>query len=68
MITPPPPHNIPPDPIPPATAPHQARKWQKMNAQRYASKRKFGYQQAPKEDMPPGECITSDAVRLCLPA
>lgn len=31
----------------------QARKWQQMNAKRYADKRKFGYVEAPKEDMPP---------------
>jgi len=33
----------------------QARKWQQMNAKRYASTRKFGYVQAPKEEMPPGK-------------
>ncbi|KAL4539196.1 hypothetical protein Ndes2526B_g02545 [Nannochloris sp. 'desiccata'] len=31
----------------------KARKWQQMNAKRYASTRKFGYVQAPKEEMPP---------------
>ncbi len=31
----------------------QARKWQQFNAKRYADKRKFGYVEAPKEDMPP---------------
>lgn len=31
----------------------KARKWQQMNAKRYGSKRKFGYQQAQKVDMPP---------------
>lgn len=31
----------------------QARKWQQMNSKRYADKRKFGYVEAPKEDMPP---------------
>ncbi|GFH19560.1 MPN domain-containing protein, partial [Haematococcus lacustris] len=31
----------------------KARKWQQMNSKRYADKRKFGYVEAPKEDMPP---------------
>ncbi|WIA33570.1 hypothetical protein OEZ86_006694 [Tetradesmus obliquus] len=29
------------------------RKWQAMNSKRYAEKRKYGYTQAQKEDMPP---------------
>jgi pre-mRNA-processing factor 8 len=33
----------------------QARKWQSMNTKRYATTRKFGYVQAPKEEMPPGK-------------
>ena len=31
----------------------QARKWQQLNTKRYSDKRKFGYVEAPKEDMPP---------------
>lgn len=31
----------------------QARKWQTINSKRYAEKRKYGYTQAQKEDMPP---------------
>jgi len=31
----------------------QARKWQQLNSKRYSDKRKFGYVEAPKEDMPP---------------
>lgn len=31
----------------------KARKWQQLNSKRYADKRKFGYSQAQKEDMPP---------------
>ena len=31
----------------------QARKWQQLNSKRYGDKRKFGYQEAQKEDMPP---------------
>lgn len=38
---------------PPATF-QQARKWQQLNSKRYADKRKFGFAQAQKEDMPPG--------------
>ena len=35
--------------------PSQARKWQQLNSKRYADKRRYGYAQAQKEDMPPGE-------------
>jgi pre-mRNA-processing factor 8 len=31
----------------------QARKWQQLNSKRYAEKRKYGYTEAQKEDMPP---------------
>mmetsp|Transcript_13991 Transcript_13991/g.37788 ORF Transcript_13991/g.37788 Transcript_13991/m.37788 type:complete len:2349 (-) Transcript_13991:271-7317(-) len=31
----------------------KARKWQQLNSKRYSDKRKFGYVEAPKEDMPP---------------
>lgn len=31
----------------------KARKWQKLNSKRYAEKRKFGYVEMPKEEMPP---------------
>ncbi len=31
----------------------QARKWKQLNTKRYADKRKFGYAQVQKEDMPP---------------
>lgn len=30
-----------------------ARKWQQLQAKRYAEKRKFGFVDAQKEDMPP---------------
>lgn len=33
----------------------QARKWHQLNHKRYADKRRFGYVQAEKEQMPPGE-------------
>jgi len=31
----------------------RARKWQQLNSRRYGQKRKHGYVEAPKEDMPP---------------
>ena len=31
----------------------QSRKWAQLNGKRYADKRKFGYVEAQKEDMPP---------------
>lgn len=31
----------------------QARKWQQLNSKRYGEKRKFGFVEAQKEDMPP---------------
>lgn len=31
----------------------QARKWHQLNTKRYGDKRKFGYSEAQKEDMPP---------------
>lgn len=30
-----------------------ARKWQQLNSKRYGSKRKFGYAESGKVDMPP---------------
>ena len=53
---------VPPPPPPPPPEAMQtddgvlqerARKWQQLNARRYGQKRKHGYQEAPKEDMPP---------------
>jgi pre-mRNA-processing factor 8 len=31
----------------------QARKWQQLNSKRYGEKRRFGYTQTQKEEMPP---------------
>jgi hypothetical protein len=31
----------------------KARRWQKLNQKRYGAKRKFGYVEVQKEDMPP---------------
>ena len=33
--------------------PYAARKWQQLQSKRYAEKRKFGFIDAMKEDMPP---------------
>ena len=53
---------VPPPPPPPPPEAMQtddgmlqerARKWQQLNTRRYGQKRKAGYQEAPKEDMPP---------------
>ena len=32
---------------------NSAKKWQQLQGQRYAEKRKFGYVESQKEDMPP---------------
>ncbi len=40
-------HNLMHTPCP------QAKKWQQLNSKRYGDKRKFGFVEAPKEDMPP---------------
>lgn len=52
---------MPPRPPPPqlsqqdqeALLEEKARKWAQLNSKRYGDKRKFGYVEAPKEDMPP---------------
>lgn len=49
--TPDPPRGTRPDP--PPLCPPAARKWQQLQAKRYAEKRKFGFVDAQKEDMPP---------------
>eukprot|EP00879_Flechtneria_rotunda_P014819 GHRR01015483.1.p2 GENE.GHRR01015483.1~~GHRR01015483.1.p2 ORF type:complete len:134 (+),score=39.15 GHRR01015483.1:206-607(+) len=60
-----PPSGIHPPPPPAPTMPSpmaeqeaamledKIRKWQQVNSKRYAEKRKYGYTQAQKEDMPP---------------
>ena len=46
-----------PPPVPPPRAPEdlddKARKWQQLNNKRYGEKRRFGYVEPMKEDMPP---------------
>ena len=44
----------------------QARKWQQLNAKRYGEKRKFGYVEAQKEDMPPEHVRKIIRVRVRL--
>ena len=67
MAAAPPPPGVAPPPPPPAVAPPQplgpaeleaqlvekARKWHQLNSKRYGDKRKFGFVEAQKEDMPP---------------
>ena len=57
---PPPPAAAPPQaaqPLGPAELEAQlvekARKWHQLNSKRYGDKRKFGFVEAQKEDMPP---------------
>ena len=57
---PPPPAAAPPQaaqPLAPAELEAQlvekARKWHQLNSKRYGDKRKFGFVEAQKEDMPP---------------
>ena len=42
----------------------QARKWHQLNSKRYGDKRKFGYSEAQKEDMPPEHVRKIIRVRL----
>ena len=42
----------------------QARKWQQLNSKRYGDKRKFGYVEPAKEDMPPEHVRKIIRVRL----
>lgn len=52
---------LPPPPPPPveteadaeARLEEKARKWQQLNSKRYSDKRKFGFVETQKEDMPP---------------
>ncbi|KAM3257189.1 hypothetical protein ACQJBY_049489 [Aegilops geniculata] len=60
-VPPPPPHSAAPpqagQPLTPAELEAQlvekARKWHQLNSKRYGDKRKFGFVEAQKEDMPP---------------
>jgi len=47
------PMHTPPPPLTPTQLREKARKWQSLNAKRYGEKRKFGYTEVQKEDMPP---------------
>lgn len=60
-----------PNALVPVSALAQARKWQQLNSKRYSDKRKLGFVEAPKEDMPPEHVrkiikVSSSAMRaLC---
>ena len=41
----------------------QSRKWAQLNSKRYADKRKFGFVEAQKDDMPPEH--VRKIVRVC---
>lgn len=47
-------------------APVQARQWQQLNSKRYGEKRKFGYVEAMKEEMPPEHVRKIIRVRLLV--
>lgn len=42
----------------------QAKKWQQLNSKRYGEKRKFGYVEAQKEDMPPEH--VRKIIKVCI--
>lgn len=55
-MPPPPPPSIPPSyTVVPTESQldERARKWMQLNSKRYGDKRKFGFVEAQKEDMPP---------------
>lgn len=33
----------------------KAKRWKQLQTKRFAQKQKFGFSEAPKEEMPPGE-------------
>lgn len=33
----------------------KAKKWRQLQSKRFADRRKYGFSEAPKEDMPPGK-------------
>lgn len=46
-------HSVPEDPRRQAELEDKAKKWQQLQSKRYAEKRKFGFVDNQKEDMPP---------------
>lgn len=48
-----PPPGAPPSPPDEAALEEKARKWQQLQAKRYSERRKFGYVESQKEDLPP---------------
>lgn len=56
-------HAGPPQMLPDSILEEKARKWKQLQSKRYAEKRKFGFVDSQKEDMPPGRnavpgCVT----------
>ncbi len=49
-----PPQLLNPPPISEKALEEKAKKWQQLQSKRYAEKRKFGFVDAQKEEMPPG--------------
>lgn len=47
-------HAGPPQMLPENILEEKARKWKQLQSKRYAEKRKFGFVDSQKEDMPPG--------------
>lgn len=50
-------HAGPPQMLPESILEEKARKWKQLQSKRYAEKRKFGFVDSQKEDMPPGSIV-----------
>jgi pre-mRNA-processing factor 8 len=53
VLPPPPPQPVETEADAEARLEEKARKWQQLNSKRYSDKRKFGFVETQKEDMPP---------------
>lgn len=53
VLPPPPPPLVETEADAEARLEEKARKWQQLNSKRYSDKRKFGFVETQKEDMPP---------------
>lgn len=53
-------HAGPPQMLPESVLEEKSRKWKQLQSKRYAEKRKFGFVDAQKEDMPPGALLNID--------
>lgn len=54
-----------PQMLPDSVLEEKSRKWKQLQSKRYAEKRKFGFVDAQKEDMPPG-MLRNMHCHLCL--